>query len=117
MQEMDHQKIRAFLNEQGGDWIVWERNTPMASHMGGIWERQIRTVKSILASLIKSSARLLDGEMLRTLFAEAEAIVNSRPLTLENLHDPDSSILSPGWFHHHQEFFKEKICIVGKGGE
>ena len=95
MQEMDHQKIRAFLNEQGGDWIVWERNTPMASHMGGIWERQICTVKSILASLIKSSARLLDGEMLRTLFAEAEAIVNSRPLTLENLHDPDSSILSP----------------------
>ena len=95
MQEMDHQRIQAYLNEQGGDWIVWERNTPMASHMGGVWERQIRTVKSILTSLIKSSPRTLDDEMLRTLLTEAEAIVNSRPLTLENLHDPESSPLSP----------------------
>ena len=60
-----------------------------------MWERQIRTVKSILTSLIKSSPRTLDDEMLRTLLTEAEAIVNSRPLTLENLHDPEISPLSP----------------------
>ena len=93
--ELDQEKIGAFLSEQGCDWIKWEWNTPTASHMGGVWERQIRTIRSILTSLVKSSPRVLDEETLRTFLAEAEAIVNSRPLTLENLHDPDSSPLSP----------------------
>ena len=95
MLELDQEKIGAFLSEQGCDWIKWEWNTPTASHMGGVWERQIRTIRSILTSLVKSSPRVLDEETLRTFLAEAEAIVNSRPLTLENLHDPDSSPLSP----------------------
>ena len=93
--EMDQAKIGNFLTEQGCDYITWERNTPRASHMGGVWERQIRTVKSVLCSLIKSRPRKLDEESLRTFLAEAEAIVNSRPLTLENLHDPESKPLSP----------------------
>ena len=84
MKEMDHQKIRAFMTENGGDWIIWEKNTPLASHMGGVWERQIRTVKSVLMSLIKSSPRVLDSETLSTFLVEAESIVNSRHLTLQN---------------------------------
>ena len=63
--------------------------------MGGVWERQIRTVKSVVSSLLKSSPRRLDEESLRTFLAEAESIVNSRPLTLENLHDPESKPLCP----------------------
>lgn len=94
-EEMDHKKISAYLSEQGGDWLKWDWNTPHASNMGGVWERQIRTVRSVLMSLIKSTPRTLDEETLRTFFAEAESIVNSRPLTLENLNDPDSSPLSP----------------------
>ena len=95
MLELDQDKISAFLSEQGCDWIRFERNTPKASHMGGVWERQIRTVKGVLSSLVKSSPRVLDEETLRTFLAEAEAIVNSRPLTIENLHDPCSSPLTP----------------------
>ena len=45
-------------------------------------------------SLVKSNPRTLDEETLRTFFAEAEGIVNSRPLTLENLHDPESAPLA-----------------------
>jgi hypothetical protein len=93
--EMDHQKIRAYMKENGGDWVLWEKNTPAASHMGGVWERQIRTIKSVLVSLIKASPRVLDGETLMTFLVEAEGIVNSRPLTLENLSDPESKPLSP----------------------
>ena len=26
MSEIDHKKIKAFMTEQGGDWMVWERN-------------------------------------------------------------------------------------------
>ena len=93
--EMDQANISAFLSKQGCDWISWERNTPTASHMGGVWERMIRTVRNVLMSLIKDSPRTLDEETLRTFLTEAEGIVNSRPLTIENLHDPESTPLTP----------------------
>ena len=88
--EMDQEKVRGFLQSQGADWIEWKRNPPAASHMGGVWERQIRSVRAILSSLMKTHGHSLDDESLRTLMAEAEAIVNSRPLTVDGLCDPDS---------------------------
>ena len=94
-EEMDHKKIGTFLTTQGCDYIKWERNTPHASHMGGVWERQIRTVKSVIQSLLKSNPRRLDEESLRTFLTEAEGIVNSRPLTLEDLHNPEIKPISP----------------------
>lgn len=60
-------------------------NIPSASHMGGVWERQIRTVRNVLSSLLQDFGSQLDDE---GLFCEAMAIVNSRPLTISNLHDP-----------------------------
>ena len=95
MEEMDHKRVEEFLTEQGGDWIRWDKNTPYASHTGGAWERQIRTVKSVLMSLIKSTPKVLDEETIRTFLTEAEGIVNSRPLTVENLLDPESKPLCP----------------------
>nr|XP_054606831.1 uncharacterized protein LOC129166991 [Nothobranchius furzeri] len=65
-------------------------NPPAASHMGGIWERQIRTIRSVLTSILDNSAQRLDSSSLRTLFYEIMAIVNSRPLTVENLNDPSA---------------------------
>ena len=68
-------------------------NFPSASHAGGVWERQIRTIRSVLSALLEKSASCLDGESFHTLICETEAIVNSRPLTVDNLSDPGS--LSP----------------------
>ncbi|CAB4026326.1 Hypothetical predicted protein, partial [Paramuricea clavata] len=64
-------------------------NVPHASHMGGVWERQIRTVRSVISALMTELGDQLDDETLRTLFTEAENIVNSRPLTAD-VSDPDS---------------------------
>ena len=52
--EMDDKKIQSFLLEQGGDWMRWHKNPPSASHMGGVWERQILSEKAILGSLLKT---------------------------------------------------------------
>ena len=60
--------------------------------MGGVWERQIRTVRNVLSSLL-THAGALDTDTIRTLFCEVMAIVNSRPLSVDNLYDPLS--LSP----------------------
>ena len=39
--EVDNKKLSQFLQDKGADWIKWQRNTPAASHMGGVWKRQI----------------------------------------------------------------------------
>ena len=95
-QEMDHNKIGRFLEENGGGWIVWRRNPPLASNMGGVWERQIRSARTILNSLLKTHGTQLKEESLETLLIEVEAIINSRPLTTEVINDVRSLVpLSP----------------------
>ena len=59
--------------------INWKFNPPVGSHFGGIWERQIRTVRKIMSALVKQ--QLLTDDSLNTLFCEIEAIVNNRPIT------------------------------------
>ena len=79
--QLNEEKIRQNLMKDNCDWVIFNMNVPHASHMGGIWERMIRSVRSILAGLLKENGHQLDDELLRTLMVEAEAIVNSRPLT------------------------------------
>ena len=58
--------------------------------MGGVWERKIRSARAILMSLLHTHGRSLNNESLRTLLVETEAIVNSRPLTVDTLGDVQS---------------------------
>ena len=87
---MDDTKIESFLLEQGGDWIRWHKNPPLASHMGGVWEQQIRSARAILGSLLKTHGECLDDGSLLTVMTEVEGILNSGPLTIEVLNDPTS---------------------------
>ena len=82
--EMEH-KIREYLTTQRCDFLL---NSPHSSHMGGVWERHIRTIRSVLTSMLNQHSLRLDTSTLRTFLYEAMAIVNSRPLSVENLHDP-----------------------------
>ena len=41
LDEMNHEQIKHYLQKNGSDWITWGNNPPAASHMRGIWERQI----------------------------------------------------------------------------
>ena len=111
LEEMDNEKIRNFLLEHSCDWIEWEKNPPESSHMGGVWERQIRTVRSVLSSLLKDIPGRLDDESLRTLFTEVEAIVNSRPLAVDNLNDETADPLTP----NHLLTMKSKVVLPPPG--
>ena len=77
IEEMDHDKITEKLRKQQIDWRF---NPPGASHIGGVWERQIRTVRIILSNLLREHGNRLDDESLHTLLCEVESIVNSRPI-------------------------------------
>ena len=64
MEQMNHSKIQRFMLNQNADWIVWKRNSPSPRHMGEVWERQIRSARSILSSLLRTHSRSLDGKSL-----------------------------------------------------
>ena len=90
LDEMDQDKVKGHLRRENCDWIDMKMNVPAASHMGGCWERQIRTVRNVLAALLEESGTHLDDESFRTLMKEVQNyIVNSRPLTVNNMASPD----------------------------
>lgn len=87
LKELDPERLTTFLTNKQCDFVL---NAPHSSHAGGVWERQIKTVRSILSATVALSSGRLDDASLRTLFYEAMAVVNSRPLTVDNLNDPKS---------------------------
>ena len=88
LSELDDEQIFQFLHKEGYDFFKFKPNVPSASHMGGVWERQIRTIRSVLARLLQQHGTHLDDEALGTFMFEVTAIVNSRTLSVENLNDP-----------------------------
>ena len=71
-------EIQEYLRQHD---ITWTFNPPTASHMGGLWERSIRTIRRILLAVMPNKGRGIDFDGLTTVFCEVEAVVNSRSLT------------------------------------
>ncbi|XP_055613538.1 uncharacterized protein LOC129759982 [Uranotaenia lowii] len=75
----------------------WNFNPPAAPHMGGSWERMVRSIKVAMEGISKHPQNPCD-EVLETVALEAEAIVNSRPLTYIPLETANSEALTPNHF-------------------
>ena len=112
--------------QNGTEWVPFQMNVPHASHMSGSWERMIRTVRSALERLLMSSGDQLDDEALRTFMTEVECIVNSSPLAVNELSDPEILepltpnhllTLKPKSFFHLRGNSRELICIPENGGK
>ena len=89
LKEMDADKIQRELLKDNCDWIDFQMNAPCASHMGGAWERMIRSARAALDSVLSCHAEQLDDEVLRTVMVEVEAVINSRPLTCAEMTQVD----------------------------
>ena len=48
LKELNITSMKEYLSSEDCDWIDFNLNVPQASHMGGIWECQIRTARSVL---------------------------------------------------------------------
>jgi hypothetical protein len=90
LSELDVRKINEKMLQ---NHIEWKFNPPHASHMGGIWERMIRSIKTILSSML--SEQNVCDETLLTVFAEVELILNSRPITQLSDDTQDPQPLTP----------------------
>ena len=88
--EWNQQAIDNFLLQQH---IQWQFNPPNASHMGGVWERMIRSVRRVLSAVV--GQQTLNDDSLNTLMCLAENTVNSRPLTTVPSDVDDLSPLTP----------------------
>ncbi|XP_017472771.1 PREDICTED: uncharacterized protein LOC108363797 [Rhagoletis zephyria] len=76
--------------------IEWAFIPPAAPHMGGAWERMIRTVKAVLMDILPKS--FLREEVLRAALADVENIINMRPLTYIPLDSYECEALTPNHF-------------------
>lgn len=85
MKELDVERVTAYLTEKQCTFIF---NAPHSSHAGGVWERQIRSVRNILEATMALCPGRLDDGSLRCFMYEAMSIVNSRPLSPVNMLDP-----------------------------
>ena len=90
IEQMDKKKLTNELSLRGCKWVF---HPPGASHMSGVWERLVRTVKRSLKAIVGK-----DLEVLHTVFTEAERIANSRPLTQNPLSQNDEEPLTPSHF-------------------
>lgn len=75
------------------DGIKWKFNPPAAPHMGGAWERLVRSVKTALYNICPHMN--FNDETLRGALAEVEFMLNSRPLTFVSLESSDDEALTP----------------------
>ena len=112
LEEMDNGSIqRSLCRDFKADWVQWKRNPPSASHMGGVWECQIHSVRSILTALMREHGRGLDNESFRTLKTKVECIINSRPLTTPSCDPDDLNPLTP----NHILTMKSKVVLPPPG--
>ena len=122
---LNSEEIERRLSEQSCEFHF---SPAHASHMGGVWERQIRTARRVLQGLLKSGKEKLSASALRTLFYEAAAIINGRPysatvvesgeacepLTPNHLLTLKSAPIlpPPGDFSEGTEFTRKQWCTV-----
>ena len=99
LQEIDQETMQRFGTNHG---FKWSFNVPAASHHGGVWERQIRTVKKILQAILTEQHIKVttSDEQLYTLLCEVESTINSRPLTKASDDPTDLDVLTPNHLLH-----------------
>ena len=106
---MDNDKIPSYLTTNRCEFVM---NVPYSNHRGGVSERQIRTTRSILHSILNDYQGRLDTSSLRTFLYELMAIISSRPLTYQCLNDPKSlEPLTP----NHLLTIKNKTLLPPRG--
>ncbi|KAL9969332.1 hypothetical protein ACROYT_G021532 [Oculina patagonica] len=104
--------------------VQWHFNPPASPHFGGVWERLVKSAKQALKA-VAGNQRVTD-ETLLTFIAEAESMMNSRPLThkaletcssdgqsfLGALPSPVSLTVRPKWLRGSRDVVEGDLVLV-----
>ena len=93
LRELNQAQLADTLSQEEVDWRF---NPPASPHFGGSWERLVRSAKRALHAVIAD--RAVTDEMLLTVMAEVEGLLNSRPLTHVSDNPDDYEALTPNHF-------------------
>ena len=102
-------------DELANNRTEWKFIPPGSPHMGGAWERLVRSVKRALATTLKQ--RSPREETLLTALAEAEYTVNSRPLTHVSVDSRDEEPLTPNHFLIGTARGRPRLALFGPAEE
>uniref|UniRef100_A0A336MNL5 CSON002426 protein n=1 Tax=Culicoides sonorensis TaxID=179676 RepID=A0A336MNL5_CULSO len=86
----------------------WKFNPPDSPHMGGSWERLVKSVKT--AFYATKPERNLTDPLLYSYMVEVENIVNSRPLTYMPLDEENEEALTPNHFLKGDSSGQKPLC-------
>ena len=100
VQDLNEERIKNELHSREVEWYScplpeWRFQPPAASHMSGVWERLIRSVRKSMKAVIGCQSALVGLETLRTVFAEVTSILNSRPICPSSEDPNDLEPLTP----------------------
>ena len=100
VQDMSDERIKSELHSREVEWYKcplpeWRFQPPAASHMSGVWERLVRSVKKAMKAVLGRRSALVDLEALRTVFEEVTSILNSRPICSSSDDPKDMEPLTP----------------------
>ena len=83
-EKRDQAKVARFLQGKGCDFIGLKMNVLLASHIGGVLERQIQSARSILFVHLEEWSTQIDDESFQTFMCKTANMINSRPLTVDS---------------------------------
>jgi hypothetical protein len=90
IKELNQERMSAQVTSYG---INWNFNPASAPHMGGCWERLIKSVKNALRNVLNE--KYPKEEVLHTFLVEIEFLVNSRPLLYPSTEPFDCESITP----------------------
>ncbi|XP_033097261.1 uncharacterized protein LOC117101394 [Anneissia japonica] len=73
--------------------VEFKFNPPNAPHFGGIWEREIKSIKNAIKCCLKD--RVVTEVVLQTVIVEVESLMNSKPLGYASSNISDSDPITP----------------------
>ena len=112
IKESNQDVIQRDLHSKNVEWFscpksTWRFQPPTASHMNGVWERLIRSIRKSMKGVLGDVNAFVNLETLRTVFAEVVTILNSRPLCPSSDDPSDLEPLTP----NHLLLQRQNLCV------